>query len=212
MKRTFYIVLMVAVGLAACRKAPAYDDLSSEFVVSTNLDKAASFSSYKTYYMPDTVINLGGSGSDTILTDANAVKLVASVKSNMSSRGYTLVTRLAKPDLFLRMGVVKTVNVDVYYPGWWGAYAGWYPYGGYYPYYYPWTTVYTYNTGTIILDTYDIKNAKTNGQYKVIWNISAFGALGSDVGTNLNRGINSINQGFEQSPYLRAINMLVSSL
>ncbi len=202
MKKPFYVIILVAIGFAACRKAPAYEDLSSDFIVSTNLDKSASFNSYKTYYIADTVVNLGGTGTDTLLTDANAIKLVASVKSNMISRGYTLVAKTAKPDLVQRMGVVKTVNVEVYYPGWWGAYAGWYPFGGYYPYYYPWTTVYTYNTGTIILDTYDVKNAKTNGEYKVIWNISSFGALGSDIGTNLNRGITSINKGFAQSPYV----------
>ncbi|NCD72365.1 DUF4136 domain-containing protein [Mucilaginibacter agri] len=206
MKNFIYLLLIVAIGFASCRKEPDYDKLSSEFIVSTNLDKTASFGSYKTYYMADTVINLGGTGKDTILNDANAVKLVAAVKSNMASRGYTLVARTAKPDLGLRLGVVKVVNVDVYYPGWWDGYAGWFPYwwGGYYPYYYPWTTVYTYNTGTEILDVYDLKNAKTNGQYRVIWNVAAFGALGSDMGGNLNRGINAINQGFVQSPYFKA--------
>jgi hypothetical protein len=63
--------------------------------------------------------------------------------------------------------------------------------------------VYTYNTGTIILDTYDVKNADDTGTYRAVWNITSFGALGSDS-VNLQRGENSIDQGFEQSPYIQA--------
>jgi hypothetical protein len=208
MKKHIFLLLAVAIGFASCRKEPDYNKLSSEFIVSTNFDKSVSFNTYKTYYISDTVINLGGTGKDTVITDANAQQLVNAVKTNMTARGYTFVTnsKLNKPDLGLRLGVIKQVNVDVYYPGWWGGYAGWFPYwwGGYYPYYYPWTTVYTYTTGSVILDAYDLKNAKTNREYRVIWNSTSFGALGSDVGGNLNRGINSINQGFAQSPYFKA--------
>jgi hypothetical protein len=206
MKNLIYILLLAALQLASCQKEPAYNQLSSAFVVSTNLDKTVVFSDFKTYYIADTVINLGGTGKDTIITDANALRLVNAVKTNMANRGYSFVSRLLKPDLGLRIGVVKVVNIDVVYPGWWDGYPGWFPYwwDGYYPYYYPWTTVYTYNTGTVILDMYDLKNAKTIGQYKVIWNSTSFGALGSDPNGNVNRGVNALNQGFTQSPYVKS--------
>nr|WP_183576345.1 hypothetical protein [Mucilaginibacter sp. X5P1]MBB6140097.1 hypothetical protein [Mucilaginibacter sp. X5P1] len=51
---------------------------------------------------------------------------------------------------------------------------------------------------------YDLENAKTNGQYKVIWNSTSFGALGSDFSGNVSRGVNALNQSFTQSPYVKA--------
>jgi len=208
MKNLIFLMMVAAIGFVSCQKTPDLNQLSSDFVVATSLDKTASFGSYKTYYISDTVINLGGSGADTVLTDANAQQLVAAVKTNMSARGYTLVSRLAHPDLGMTLGVVKVVNVDVFYPGWWDGYPGWYYpgywWGGWYPYYYPFSTVYTYTTGTLILDTYDLKNAATKHQYAAIWNCTAFGALGSSTSGNTTRAVNSINQGFNQSPYFKA--------
>jgi hypothetical protein len=205
MKNFILLIVAVAIGFASCQKVPDYGQLSSAFIVSTNFDKTATFNSYKTYYLSDTVFNLGGTGADTIILNNSSAQLVAAVKTNMTNRGYTFASRLLKPDLGLRLGVVKVTNINVY-PGWWDGYPGWFPYwwGGYYPYYYPWTTVYTYDTGTVILDMYDLKNARTTRQYKVIWNSTSFGALGSDPTGNLNRGINALNQGFTQSPYVKA--------
>ncbi|WP_448702863.1 DUF4136 domain-containing protein [Mucilaginibacter sp. AW1-3] len=205
MKKHILLTILIAAAFASCRKIPNYSDLSSQFVVSTNYARGTAFNTYKTYFIADTVINLGGTGADTILVGAAAQQLVSAVKTNMNARGYTFVARKSKPDLGLRLGVVKVLNIEAY-PGWYGGYPGWNPFywGGYYPYYYPWTTVYAYDTGTIILDTYDLKNAKTNGQYITVWNITAFGALGYDTSTNVSRGINAINQGFEQSQYVKA--------
>jgi hypothetical protein len=200
----FLIVIAVAIGFASCLKTVDYEKLSSNFVVTTNFDKSAAFNSYKTYYISDTVVNVGGSGADSILTGANAQQLVDAVKTNMNNRGYTFTAIRLKPDLGIRMGIVKVTTVN-YYPGWWGGYPGWFPYwGGYYPYYYPWSTVYTYDTGTVITDMYDLKNAKTNGEYKAVWNTTSFGALGSGTSSNIARGVSAINQGFTQSPYLNA--------
>jgi hypothetical protein len=198
-----YLLIIAVIIFTACESIPDYDDLSSEFVVSTNLDDNAVFSDYKTFYISDTVVNLGGEDADSLWIDDDAKQLVKRVKDNMAARGYTYVQRHQHPDLGMQMGAVNVLNINIY-PGWWGGYPGWgwYPWG-YYPYYYPWTTVYTYNTGTIILDTYDVKNADDTGTYRAVWNITSFGALGSDS-VNLQRGENSIDQGFEQSPYIQA--------
>src|ERR1700761_4810072 len=106
MKKHIFLLLAVAIGFASCRKEPDYNQLSSDFIVSTNFDKSVSFNTYKTYYISDTVINLGGTGKDTVITDANAQQLVNAVKTNMTARGYTFVTnsKLNKPDLGLRLG------------------------------------------------------------------------------------------------------------
>ena len=206
MKKPIFLMMVVAIGFASCLKSPNLDQLSTDFVVSTNFDKAASFSSYKTYYVSDTIVNLGGSGVDTILFDANAQQLVNAVKTNMNARGYTYMqnTLLLHPDLVIKIGVVK-VTTTVFYPGWWYGYPGWgYPpyYGGWYPYY-PFSTYYSYSTGTVIVDTYDVKNSAANHQFDVVWNCTSFGAVGSSTSTNFTRGVNGINQGYVQSPYFK---------
>jgi hypothetical protein len=185
----------------ACITPPDYDDLSSEFIVSTNLDQTADFTSYATYYISDTIAKLGGTGNDTIWHDADATQIVAQIKQNMEARGYTYVQRHQNPDIAMAAGAVEVVTVD-YYPGWWAGYPGWFPWD--YPYYYPWSTVYAYDSGSVIIDAYDAKNAASKGQYRAIWGSVTFGALNSSDDVNLNRAERAIDQSFEQSPYFKA--------
>jgi len=200
---TFIIVLFVVIS--GCRKSVDFDDLSYNFFVSTNLDKAANFASYKTYYISDTVINIGGIGKDSLLTGPNALQLVKVVKDNLTARGYTWGARDKSAELGLIMSVIKDINVVVsYYPGWWDPYYGgcyWYYYC--YGYYYPWSSVYTYTTGTVILNMYDLQHATADHQFKGIWNVAGLGALGSSTSTNIQLGVDALNQGFEQSPYIK---------
>lgn len=189
--------------LAGCRVEPDFDDLSSDFVVSTSLDKNASFGNYKTFFISDSVAYIGDVDDAEYLTNAEARQLVQRVKENMISRGYTFVGRRDNPDVGLMLSAVKDINVVVdYYPGWWDWY---WPgcYWGCYPYYYPWTTYYSYTTGTVILNMYDVKNARNTGALNGIWNVTALGALGSSTSVNTTLGLNAIDQGFEQSPYIR---------
>ena len=204
MKKVFTFIIVLFVVISGCRKSVDFDDLSYNFFVSTNLDQAANFGSYKTFFISDTVINIGGIGKDSLLTGPNAIQLVKVVKDNLIARGYTFAPRTGNPDLGLIMSVIKDINVVVsYYPGWWGGYYGgcyWYYYC--YGYYYPWSTVYTYTTGTVILNMYDLKNAPVDHQFKGIWNVTGLGALGS-TSTNIQLGVDALNQGFEQSPYVK---------
>jgi len=205
MRKLTFLSLLLGLIFSSCRKTPNFDELSSDFVVTTNRDKTADFTEFKTYYISDTVANLGGTGDDSILTDANAKTLVQTVKDNMNARGYTFVSRNAHPDLGLQLGIVK-VTTTVYYPGWWDGYYGWYDpwyWGWYYPYYYPYSTYYSYSTGTVILNMYDLKNAPDRQQITGIWNNINFGAIGSSLSSNVQRGVNAIDQGFEQSPYIK---------
>ena len=199
----FLVIICVVTG---CRKTPDFSQLSDEFIVSTSQDKNASFNSYNTYFISDTVIYIGGIGSDSILVGPNALQLVQAVKNNLNSRGYTFVSRSENPDIGLILSAIKDINVIIeYYPGWWdGYYGGCYWYYYCYPYYYPWTSVYTYTTGTVILNMYDLKNANADSQIKGIWNTTALGALGSSTSQNIGNGVDAINQGFEQSPYIQS--------
>jgi hypothetical protein len=204
-KILFFLLIIIAAVITSCRKTPNFDQLSYQFIVSTNLDKTANFGNYKTFYISDTIVYVGGVGDDSILVGSDADLLVNTVKDNLTARGYTFVSRASRPDLGFTLTAIKDINVIVdYYPGWWDPYWGycyWYYYC--YPPYYGWSTIYTYTTGTIILNMYDLKNADHNQQIQGLWNTTALGALGSDVSGNVSLGVNAINQGFEQSPYIQ---------
>ena len=205
MKKVILFYFATITVITGCRKTPDFDQLSNQFIVSTSLDKNAVFNSYQTFFISDTIKYIGDIGSDSILVGLDAMQLVQTVKDNLTSRGYTFVSRDNNPDVGLTLSAIKDIDVVVeYYPGWWdGYYGGCYWYYWCYPYYYPWTSVYAYTTGTIILNMYDLKNADANQQLKGIWNTTGLGALGSSVSTNLSLGIDAINQGFKQSPYLQ---------
>ena len=188
----------------SCRKTPDLESLSNNFVVQTSKNPEANFSSYKTYYISDTIAYIAANPKDSLWFDDKAKQLVDAVKTNMAARGYTFVSNShSNPDLGLGLTVIKDLNIGVIYPGyWWGYWGG--CYWGYcgYPPYYGWGAVYSIPTGTIVLDMIDLKNARTNGNLVVTWGSVMSGALGN-TNNDLQLGINAINQAFIQSPYIK---------
>jgi len=193
---------------AGCRKIPDTAALSNQQVVATDRDLKASFSGYSTYFISDSVAVVATDPKDSILTGPLAVQLVAAVKKNMSARGYTFVNRNAKPDLGMRLTVIKDITRTAVCGGWWDGWYGYYPpwYWGY-PgggYYYPWCTSYTYTVGTSTLYLYDLKNATGNGNLRSIWGVTAFGVFSTTNNqTNANLTEAAINQAYAQSPYIK---------
>lgn len=209
MQKKFLLLLISGVFLlGSCRKDPDLSQLSTNFVVTSNTDETVSFSSYKTYFISDTVAAyVSTNPKDSIITDSVAAQLVAAVKQNMSARGYTFVPLSSHPDLGITMGVAKNVNATTVYPGWWDGWAGWvdpWYWGWYYPYYYPWSVTYVITTGSVVIDMIDLKNAVANQTERVIWSSLSGGALGTNGNSNLQRGVNAINQAFKQSPLVKA--------
>ena len=206
MKR-HYLLIICLVVFFACRKIPDTSELSVNFVVQTAKEPGANFSSYKTYYISDTIALKTTNPNDTLWFDDDAKQLAEAVKSNMAARGYTLVTSSHNtPDLGLGLTVIKDLNIGVIYPGWWWGYWGG-CYWGYcgYPPYYPWYgsgVVYTIPTGTIVLDMIDLKNAAANEKLYVPWGSVMSGGLGY-TSDDIQLGIGAINQAFTQSPYIQ---------
>jgi hypothetical protein len=204
MKTTrFLLVPTLVLALMACRKTPDLAPLQNGFAVQTVKHPDANFTSYKTYYLSDT-INLKSSVSkDSVWFDAKSKQLVDAVKSNMASLGYTFVAKGNTPDLGLGLTVIRDLNAGVIYPGWWYGYWGG-CYWGYcgYPPYYGGGVVYTIPTGTIVLDMIDLKNASANQKLFVLWSSVMSGGLGN-TSNDLELGVEAINQAFTQSPYLK---------
>jgi hypothetical protein len=198
--------LVLMVMIAGCYKDPSYDQLSSNFTVTTNRDTKADFSTYKTFYVSDTLAYASTNPKDSILVGADAKAIIDAVKSNLVARGYISVPRAANPDLGIRVGAVKDVDAGVIYPGWWYGYPGWGGYwGGYYPYYPYGGVAYVITTGSVIVDMVDLKAVVTTNKLTVIWNVVTGGSLSTTTNTNVQRSVDGINQAFIQSPYINSV-------
>ena len=201
-------ILLAVITTFACKKIPDTNELSSKFAVITSRSKEANFSSYKTYFISDTISYISNKpGADTIITGGTAKQIQDVIKENMASRGYTLVARNANPDLGLVSLALRDVNTGVIYPpGWWWGYPG-YPggcYWGCYPPFYPiYPSYYQYSVGDFIIETFDLKNGDANNNLQTIWYNQNSGVLSSKDQTNIDRTIEAINQAFDQSPYFK---------
>jgi len=118
MKKLYVIIPLATVTFFSCRKAPDLSDLQANFIVQTNKTADANMSSYKTYFISDTIALKTDKPNDSIWVGADAQQLVNAVKANMNARGYTFVQRNAHPDLGLAMHAIKNLNIGVIYPGW----------------------------------------------------------------------------------------------
>jgi hypothetical protein len=200
--KTHTLLFLAIILLASCRKSPDFDPLSSQFIVATDYDKTANFGAYKTFYISDTILYVGGAEDGSFVDGPTAQQLVKGVKDSLTARGYVYTGRNSNPDLGLTLSAVKNITVVIQsYPGWWG---GWYGgcYYGCYGYYYPWTSVYSYTEGTVILAMYDLKNATSTETIRALWATTGLGALGSSSSTNVELGVQALQQGFKQSPYI----------
>jgi len=208
MKKLLILVIPVII-FTQCRRYPDTSELSTKFIVLTNYDSKADFSSYKTFVMPPYVGLISNTSDDTMLNPQYGNQILSSIRSHMVSRGYTETSNNQQANIGIAATALKEVSLysGWYagswwgYPGWGGCYwyyCGWYPsYPGYYP-------VYVYQTGSLIIELVDLKNlSKETKKLNVLWTNWNGGALGT-TGGDLDNALKSIDQAFLQSPYIKA--------
>jgi len=207
LSKSVIALLFLGLLMSSCYKSPSTEDLTYDFVVATEYDSYANFSNYLTYSISDTIAKISGNPNDSIITGTTALSLVNEIKSQMDKRGYTFVERDKNPDLALIASVIETTNVQPTCQGWWGGYPGYYPTGWWgwpnYGYWYPFCSYYLYDSGSFIIDMFDLKNTEENQNVKALWHSVSFGVLSSYDQTNLNLTSDAINQSFDQSPYIQ---------
>lgn len=192
-------VVAVAAALAACYPSPTRTADEFDAVV-TIFDEENNFGEYRTYAMPDTVVQRPGEGGVTRSFDE---LILTEIHKNMQKLGYQLEPDPENnlPDVVLVAGVVTqdeyTAWINIPWGGWWGWYGGggsWYP---------PVGVRYLYTLGTIAVDMYDMSGfAGDLESLRVVWNASISGPLQRDQGNQANRIVTGIEQAFGQSPYL----------
>ncbi len=223
--------MMVLATFAILLIASCYpdDDLTYDQtdVVITNYDDTINFTTFKTYFMSDTVYPVRSDTSDHSLI-ANNAQIIDLIAQNMQQKGYTRITEIANdtPDVRVSAAaiMVTTVQMDYwypYYPGWgWGWDWGWgwkssgrgnndYYDPGYPGYYYPgWWGGYpyysSYTTGTLLVEMAnpnDVRVINSDSVVPIYWASAVSGILSS--GSNLDRIEKGINKAFEMSPEIK---------
>lgn len=210
MKKTFRLFgfLLAIATLNSCYNSPDLGGLSSELVVATDRDLEVDFSNYDTYYLSDTIYIVTNSiKDDTLLLPPESTAMINRIQANMDERGYVRTTDHSQVvdktvDIAFAPSIIRVTNTGQSCWGWWGGYPGYWPpwgWGGYYPY----CSYYKYDTGTLLVEMADILNSQGSVRVQTMWTSASFGVLSDYDATNENRALKSIDQAFEQSPYIQ---------
>ena len=197
------MLLIIAAALSMLFFNACYSDYgmtTADYdVVTTLYDPNYDFTKDSTYFMPDSIHHIVEEGEESDLSRKYDSFILEQVASHMSLRGFTRIAdpTAPVPDVVITIRATSTDHYNAYSSYYWGGYYGWY---------YPWyggTTVYTYSTGTILIDMLDVENFDIENEiYPVAWIAGINGLLG-DTGTGTkNRLHTSISQAFIQSPYI----------
>jgi hypothetical protein len=201
-------LILIPLFLSSCY--PDYGMSTSDYdIIVTRYDKDVNFKSFKTYAMPDSVFHIFPKDEDDTINRDYDKEVIARVKDNMDKLGYEHDVP-ADSDHVTKETVVVIISATnstyqgySYYPGW--GYPGWgwgYPGWGYYP---GWAVPYQYSTGTIIVEMYDGSRFDEETEIApIIW-VGGINGLtsGSSPSSIKSRIISSIDQAFNQSPYLK---------
>lgn len=159
-----------------------------------------------TYHMPDTVGKIGGLDGAFDLTREQMDFILDQVERNFEELGYQRIEDLSDannlPDVVVTVNglTVETIGIVCYpwygwwywywwYPGWWG--------NGCYPAY-----GYSYTTGTLMIDMIVPGPVPAEAEYDRVWEAGLNGLLRSNQVGNQQFVKESIDQAFNQSPYL----------
>jgi hypothetical protein len=206
--RFFFPALFVVLAgliVSSCSKYPTYTVNTSDLdMVWTEYDESVDFSTYKTYFVPDTLlVDSTMSPEDKAYIQEYYENILVEINANMTALNYVKVDSSANPDIGLVISIVTQTNYVFsysywyYYPPYWG-YPG-------YGYSYPWATYMgSYEEGALIFDMADLKNINHQGQnISGIWSALCGGILTGSTSTTISkRLIDGIDQAFTQSPYL----------
>jgi hypothetical protein len=207
---------------AGCLNYPDSDERLDDEIIVTHYKKGTEFGDFETFAISPEIVVFSEDDGDVereMLDEEAAAPVIERVVENMTGRGYTQVTNEENPDLGVTISVLSG-TVTTFYADYWGYYWG-YPYYPYYPYYY----VYSYNTGTVVVDTADLKNAPPPdsdagvpppggglggrdaggdlGKLDIIWTGLVYGVLSSSESQNVQRAVEGIDTAFKQSPYFK---------
>lgn len=203
-------ILFVAAMFVSCEKEPDLDNVQDEVVTYTQYDTNASFSSYSSFYIADSIAIIGNKEAG-VMNSTMAANVINDVVAQLTSRGYTQVQDKDAADLGVQLSYVETRHVvDTGNPYWWTIFPGywgpsyWGPYYGHWNY--PYSNRFAYYNGSLLCDLIDLTtdaDTTRDQALPVIWQSYSVGLISSSETVNLQNMLTGINQAFTQSPYIR---------
>lgn len=183
-------------------------------LVVTAYDPGASFGSFATYAMPDTIIRVDAAGTDLPPAPDLDQQVLDAVATELAALGYARLapSSLAAPDVV----VVLTVNVDEvphWTDGFWWSYWGWFEGwsqwspswdAGWAPRY-PWAHKYAgvRGPGTFQITMIDSDQPTSEARaIPAVWAAAIDGLFTGAEASVISRFQSLVRQAFDQSPYL----------
>ncbi|WP_276485100.1 DUF4136 domain-containing protein [Paraflavitalea pollutisoli] len=192
--------------LGSCTKEPLNNLTEGESrIYITNYDSTASFASYKTFSIVDSVAVISNNRLEGKAVSDYDIAIIAALKSRLQQQGYTLVNKSQQPDLGINVSRIYNTSTGVIsYPDYWGSYYGFYDpfYWGYpgigygFPSYYG---TYSVTEGALSIDALDLKDAGADKKIEGVW-------MGLVRGSGVFRAANApgqVNTLFDQSGYFK---------
>jgi hypothetical protein len=209
MKKIMFFAVLVLLA-ASCHKEPYPKDSDNEYLVYTSPSEDVTFTSYKTFYLADSLLVIGQSEKPEYSQSDNAMALIDKVRVNMERLGYVYAPSDQDADLGIQVTyIIKTERYVKYYddPYWWLDFPGYWPsgyWGNWTGFYYPYPVSYTYTTNALITDMLNLTGEEKEGEaLEVVWTSYIGGPAGSSVQGDVARMKAAIDQAFAQSPYLQ---------
>lgn len=209
MKRNVLLGLPVlALLLTQCAKDPI-NQLNTEEsrIYITNYDTTATFSSYKTFRIADSVANINNNQLQSKTASSFDAQMITAVRNAMTQKGYIEAPAGAGTDLGVTVSTITNTTTNLvdyssyggYYGGYWDSYYwGYSDYDYYFPSYYG---LYQTDETVVSIDIIDLKNAAQNGnRLEVVWSGLIRGS-GIFSPATINNQIAAL---FAQSPYLQS--------
>ena len=196
MKKNVILLMGIVFLMVSCYpEGPvSYEELD---LVYTNYDDSYDFDSQGTYSLPDKIVKITGNLADgedpEFVKEPYNTQILQRIESNMSNLGWTKVDDPENADLAM-LAAVWTNTTITYWYDYWCWYYYWYCGWGYY---YP-TYVTSYTTGTLVMTLVAAGDEYVDPSS--VWTGIGNGVLTGSY--DFNRVSKTIDQAFEQSPYL----------
>lgn len=165
-------------------------------IVVTNYDPEYNFAAKKTFAMPARIVKITDAliagGAPEFIDPNFAGPILNEIQSNLEDAGWTRVTAEENPDVLIAPSALESTVIVYDYWGYWG-----YWYGPYYP------VVSVYQSGSVLVAMIDTNEKNENDKQRIGWGFVLNGILeGSDASVTT-RFAKSVDQAFEQSPYIQ---------
>jgi len=199
------------VALAACYPGGA-ETVTDLDTVTTQHDPAGSFSTIRTYALPDSIQEVTSPhGRPLTIDHSHDAQILAWVAANLDGLGWTRVDpAVTAPDVDVLVSASATRYVEyVSYPFYdaWPGWAGFSTYDGTWGVTYPWMSSASYPTvldaGTLRVEMLDARTPDASTKtLTAIWTASIDGVLAGSTDSLLQRIEHGVDQAFAQSSYL----------